>query len=339
MTSHLSDAMTTTEVDQTCTTNAKEVTSSYSFDAEFYVALAVLFIGIVGTAGNALVLYALVASKQHKKHLLIVNQNALDFFCSFFLVVVFILKLCKFHLSSSLGYWLCVLLLSEYPVWMGVHGSTINLVIITIDRYLKVVHPIWSRKYLRSWVIHCAMVLSWVLSFVYHSQVFLTTELVDDQCIGYLAAVQWLRFILGSILIMCFYVIILVIFIFCYGRILAAIRHQASVMAVHSGPGSSSAQAQSNQIQSNVIKTMVLVSTLYAITWLPMNVYYSLTMFMSEVSFNGPVYNVTMFIAFFYTCANPFIYATKFDAVRKVIMPMIPCKKDTIQPASGLGVV
>ena len=32
----------------------------------------------VGTAANALVLYALVASKQHKKNVLIVHQNALD---------------------------------------------------------------------------------------------------------------------------------------------------------------------------------------------------------------------------------------------------------------------
>jgi len=40
--------------------------------------------GVVGTIGNSLILYALVASKQHKKHAMSVNQNALDFFCCFF---------------------------------------------------------------------------------------------------------------------------------------------------------------------------------------------------------------------------------------------------------------
>jgi len=45
-----------------------------------------------------------------------------------------------------------------------------------------------------------------------------------------------------------FYMIILAIFIFCYGRILSTIRRQASVMAAHRGPGSSTAHAQTNQI-------------------------------------------------------------------------------------------
>jgi len=338
MTSHLSDAMTTTEVDQTCTTNGEGLTpSSYSFDTEFYFELAVVFIGIIGIAGNALVLYALIATKQHKKHVLIVNQNALDFFSSFFLVLVYILKLYYNHLSGSLGYWLCTVLLSEYPVWVGCHGSTINLAIITIDRYLKVVHPVWSRKYVRPWVIHCAAVSSWLLSIVPHTQVFLTTAVIDGQCIGYLAASDLTSLILGTLLLMCFYVIIMVIFIFCYGRILVAIRRQARVMAAHSGPGSTNFQALSNQIQANVIKTMILVSALFAITWLPMNVYVTVTMFVPELSFNGYLYYVAMFIAFLYTCTNPFIYATKFDAVRKVLLTMIPCQS-TIQPADETGV-
>jgi len=42
-----------------------------------------------------------------------------------------------------------------------------------------------------------------------------------------------------------------------------------------------------------------------------------------------------MFVAFSYISTNPFIYATKFDAVRKVLIALIPCKKSPIQPASG----
>lgn len=40
----------------------------------------VLVLGVVGSASNALILYALAAAKQHRKHVLIVNQNALDLF-------------------------------------------------------------------------------------------------------------------------------------------------------------------------------------------------------------------------------------------------------------------
>ena len=54
--------------------------------------------------------------------------------------------------------------------------------------------------------------------------------------------------------------------IFCYGRILVVIRRQASVMAAHSGPSTAQSQAQSKKIQTNIIKAMLLVSVLFAVT-------------------------------------------------------------------------
>jgi len=188
-TSHLSVAMTTTEVDKTSTTDG--MTSSFSVDAEFYFELAVAFMGVVGTAGNALILYALVASKQHRKHLLIVNQNALDLFSSFFLLVVYALKLCNLRLSGDLGLWLCITLLSEYPIWLGTNGSVINLAIVTADRYLKGVHPTRSRKCLRPWVIYCAVSFAWVASTAYCTVgLLMTSALVDGQCLGYSVFVE-----------------------------------------------------------------------------------------------------------------------------------------------------
>ena len=332
--SHLSVAMTMTEADVTHTTGGKGKTSAYSFDGEFYFKVAVILIGIVGIAGNAIILYAMVASKLHKKYVLIVNQNVLDLASCFFLVLLYALRLCNLHLSGVLGYWLCMIVLSELLLWCGTIGSIINLAIITIDRYLKVLHPIWSRKYLHSWVIYCALAFAWISSIVYNAiTVFLTTHFSDGECYGYsVFTSDWhLR---GYVIwyVLSFYFIILAIFIFCYWRILMAIRQQASVMAAHSGPGSSIAQAQSNQIQSNVVKTMVLVSAFYAVAWLPANIYFSLGIFDSSLTLMDARYYVCMFIAFLYNSANPFIYAAKFDAVRKVLTDMIPCKKNPVQP-------
>jgi len=81
---HLFVAMTMTKLAETQTTARNSMASSSVTSDEFYWAWAVLFWGVVRTARNDLILYALVASKQHKKHALIVNQNALDLFSSFF---------------------------------------------------------------------------------------------------------------------------------------------------------------------------------------------------------------------------------------------------------------
>ena len=342
--SHLSVAMTTDNVDKVHTTGGNSVTSSSSNNFEFYTQLAVVIIGVVGTVGNALVLYALFASKQHKKLILIVNQNAVDFFGSFFLAIVYIVKLCNLHLTGTVGYWLCTMLLSDNLVWIGTNSSVINLAAITVDRYLKVVHPVWSRKWLRPWLIYSAIAFAWIAGIVYNTTaVFTTSVVIDGVCYGYTdfgGDLQFRAYIIWYVV--SFYVVILVIFVVCYGRILVAVRRQARVMAGHSAAGSSTAQAQaqvqSNQIQSNVIKTMILVSAFYAITWGPANVYYILSLlnYPQDLTVNDSRYYATMFIGFLYTSANPFIYATKFSPVRKVLKCMIPCIKHTSGPGTTI---
>ena len=193
-----------------------------------------------GKAANALIIYALVASKQHKKHVLIVNQNVLDLFSSFFITVTYSLKLCNLYLTGALGNWLCVMLLSENLIFWGIMGSVLNLAIITVYRYLKVVHNIWSKKWLRPWVMYSAMAFAWLASIVYNTAVnAATSAVIDGVCYGiavFNSEVE--RMAIGIWYVMSFYVIIILIIIFCYWRILMTVRRQARVMAGHSAAGS-----------------------------------------------------------------------------------------------------
>jgi len=126
-----------------------------------------------------------------------------------------------------------------------------------------------------------------------------------------------------------FYVVILAIFLFCYGRILVVVRRQARVMAAHGGGhASNTAQDQSNNIQTSVIKTMILVSGLYTVTLAPIHVY-SLFKNFSKVTVSQNGTFVAMFVGYIYICVNPFIYATKFDPVKRVLLGLIPCKQNT----------
>jgi len=300
---------------------------------------AVIFIGVVGLVGNALILYALVASKQHKKHMLIVNQNALDLFSCCFLLIHYVMTVCNIYLTGTLGYWLCIMILGGNTMWWGTNGSMINLAIITIDRYLKVVYPIWSRKWLRPWVIYSAMAFSWFVGIVYNVVIVVfSSAVIDGVCYSYVFFESYVAEAVAFFLyFLFFYFVILAIFIFCYGRILVAIRRQAQVMASHNATGSNAAQAQSNKIQTNVIKTMIFVSAFYAIAYLPNMVYCLLgsVKLVSNLSLVDNVYYATEFLAFLYTSANPFIYAIKFDPVRKILVTMIPCKKTIVQSTSG----
>ena len=282
-------------------------------------------IGVVGIATNALILYALVASKQHKKHVLIVNQNALDVFGSFSFTITYSLKLCNIYLTGTIGYLLCTFLLSESLSWAGFVGSAINLATISIERYLKILHRTWSKKHIRKWMIYLAAAFAWIGALTYTlALVFSTTKVIDGVCYQFAfwesAMTRAAQMIWNFV---SFYVIILLIFIFCYWRILAVIRHQASVMAGHGPSGGSSY----GPIKASVIKTMVLVSVLFAIGQLPSYVLSIRGNLDPSAQLFDSVYYASLFIAFLYTCINPLIYATKLDPVKEILLRMIPCKK------------
>jgi len=240
-------------------------------------------------------------------------------------------------LVGASGYWLCLTLIGDGFVWWGLSGSVVNLAIITIDRYLKVVHHTWSKKRIHSWMIHAAMAFAWFAGIVTNTPtLFELSAVIDGVCYSwvlYKSIVDRIFTILWYIVF--FYVIILITFAYCYGRILAVIRHQAKVMASHSTSGSSTTQSQtqSHKIQTNVIKTMILVSAFYAMSWLPVNVYYVFVMMDPNLTYLSNFWYASIFVAFLYTTANPFIYATKFDPVRRVLRDILPSMKtSTVQP-------
>ena len=248
--SHLSVAMTEKRIETSQTTDVKGVASSSYIGDKLYWEWSVIFIAVVGLAGNGLILYALVVSKQHKKHMLIVNQNVLDLFSSIFLIITFAVQVCRFDLTGAVGYWVCIVILSENLVRWATNGSMVNLALITVDRYLLVVYPMRSKKWLRPWVIYSAMAFSWIVSIVYNSiLVIYSSTVIDGVCHAYATFDSFAANMISVIVyVLFFYLIILAIFIYCYGRILATIRRQASVMASHNTSGSSTAQTQSPSV-------------------------------------------------------------------------------------------
>ena len=88
---------------------------------------------------------------------------------------------------------------------------------------------------------------------------------------------------------------------------------------------------------------MIVVCAFYAVAWLPENVYYLLVELDAKLTFRESGYYAVVFVSFLFICLNPFIYATKFDPVKLVLLRLVPCKKydqsaaaaDAVQVAAG----
>jgi len=181
------------------------------------------------------------------------------------------------------------------------------------------------------WMIYMAMVFAWISGFVYNmSTVFDASVVINGVCYQYAV---WKnpesKLAFGFYYVFSTYVIVLLISVVCYGKILMAIRRQARVMASYNPAGSNTAETiQSNKFQSSAIKTMILVCAFYAVAWTPEKIPV-LLLDLDVINMSVPIlvgYYLGMFLGFLYICANPFIYATKFDPVRRILKDLILCK-------------
>jgi len=314
-------------------TTGSAVTKASPVDTNFYFLCAVVVMGIVGTAANGAVVYAMVASKQHKNYVLIFNQNVLDLVSCFFLSVSSVAKLCNIRLSGTSGYWLCLVLLSDASSWGPFLGSLINLAAITVERYVKVVHSTWAKQKLRKWTEYSTIALAWIGGIGVAVAVTVPTSIVvDGVCYP---AVHWnsrvAQTAFGIWYFLSFYVVILLVFVFFYWRILIAIRHHARVIAAQNAAAVSGAAQthHSKQIQIKIIKTMLLVSLLFVVTWTPGFVYTLLVNIHLNLTVREFGFSAVLIIGYLYICINPIIYATHFDPVKSVLIGFIPCKKTT----------
>jgi len=335
--SNLSGDMTTTT--DVTPISREDVNPLTSRDSNFYFSCAVLALGVVGTAANALILYAMVASKQHKKQLLIFNQNALDLFGSVFTIISYSLKLSNIYFVGFFGYFLCALVITDNIIWWGICGSMISLATISVERYVKVVHPQWSKKKLFKRLKYSAAAFTWIFSIIYMLAIsFPTTMVLHGACYPYYLFVDDVARVIQFLTdFFFFYLFVNLTCIFSYWRILIVIRRQARVMAAHSTAGSSTGQAQSKQIETSVIKTMILVTAFYALSFMP---FYIVALLANLSPTFVPTYSahgVSVFATFLYTCTNPFIYATSFNPVKKVLLDKLSCKKISEQASEHVA--
>jgi 7 transmembrane receptor (rhodopsin family) len=245
-------------------------TDVYKVDVAVTVFQAlVIFIGIIGTLANVIVLSTLVISVQPKKQAcnwLFINQMSLDLFSCVWLVISYSVKLYNPYLSGFSGFLICALVVGENFVWFGLTGSVTNLACISIERYLMINHLIWHKMHSRPWMTYVAMTFAWISGILQTQIAMLTTSVtVNGQCFP---LSEWPNYVLrtffGTWAFFINYFIILVIITYSYVRILVKVRHQSRVFAVQhaNNPLARTGKEINMRVQMNTVKTMILNTVL-----------------------------------------------------------------------------
>ena len=159
-------------------------------------------IGIVATVGlvicsvaviaNSVVLAVLVRARREigsTAHTLIANQSAMDLSASVFAMSSMILLFAHGYRYSGgkiVDGAICVLFQGGGLASSAMTAAIIGLVVITLERYFKIVHAIGHRKYYRYWMTKVGVALPWIGAMCLMLIPSLgTTRIVNGQCLRF----------------------------------------------------------------------------------------------------------------------------------------------------------
>ena len=178
---------TATENDSTEAANNRVVTRPRPMNLQFFDHLS-FTTGSIGSVANGFVLLALLFARQNRRkniNVFIINQTALDLLACMFLILTIIFR--GFETTSIPGKWIvCLLFDTNTVVAVASYSSIFGLVVITVERYVKIVHPVVHRNHYRRWMTFAGVILPWVDGVCcFLIPAWATVAMVDGKCLNF----------------------------------------------------------------------------------------------------------------------------------------------------------
>ena len=285
----------------------------------------VVALAIIGAMEKGSVCFLLVQLERKKRgstNLLIINQLCIDLFSCISALISFSTIQRTTNLTGVWGHIVCMFILNQMFFWMGLFGSATSIVMITFERFVKIVYPVTHKKYYRKILIYAAISVTWINGFIINVPVtVVSSNLVEGQCV-YVTLLPSAAYVIVVNLFNCIWEIILplMLLVYFYTRILLAILRSGKVH--HGGAASSGADETNTRIQRNITKVLIIVAAVFVISWTPWEIIYALYgfgYFQETYDEFQEVWAAATCIALLHVCANPFIYATQYDVVKSRI--------------------
>lgn len=192
-------------------------------------------VGIVGLLTNALVIIVLLAVPSLSKtgsSKFIINQSIVDALASAAIALSHrnIVQNFGFHLSymkdgDIQDEMLCRIWSTGMIHWTFMRVSTFNLVGLTLERYIKIVHPFFYRKHFSETKVKVVLVAPWILGFLYQIGVYYNfNDVKNGRCLTGQWPSKAVGMVLGVIQYLIAFLIPILMMLYSYTRMIIAIR-------------------------------------------------------------------------------------------------------------------
>ena len=304
--------------------------------------VAFALIASIGIVGNALAIFVIVqCSTMRKKfsNILILNQSTIDLATSLFMLVIKTTTGSDRNLSGLGGELYCRFWLTGFFLWSLMISSSYCLMVLTLERYVGVVHPLFHHTFLSKTKIFVFAGAAWwpgpilMLCFVIP-----TSGVIDGHCVVMDIYVnQTWKKACGVVLFVTQYLLPITVFITCYIRMFMRLRTQVHPLAPSIG---NEAALQKARARRNLLKTLFAVVVGYLLCNSFNQLMVLASTFGAPVDFSSYYYHVTVIAMFSNCCVNPFLYALKYQTYQKELRKLFcsrPAHVSTSAPLNSTG--
>ncbi|XP_072048065.1 galanin receptor type 1-like [Amphiura filiformis] len=283
---------------------------------EHDVALMIVnaFIGCCGLLGNGLVCFVLILRRRKFRSntgLLIFNQSLIDLISS---AVFSSLRFGPDSYALPSIFWsdaICKVWASEYILWSLFYVSTSNLVVISLDRYFAMCHPIRHRSTFTKRRVQFAMGAAWAIGFIYESYWIGLNHFMP---ITGACKPQWpnatVQMAVGILLFILEYLFPIFLMGFCYINIICVIHRRR-----HSNLNT---QVENFlRARKNVSITLCLVAVSFFVCWTPTEVSYLMFNCGWGYDFQSIFHDAVVVLVQLNLCVNPWIYSFKYEQFQR----------------------
>ena len=314
---------------------------------DYHICCNMEFSRIVGSAASVVGLFAMINNcivifvmYKLRNELLKINsiiylfqQSIMDAFSGFCLLLT------SGNLTQAFGYRVPLLtpgnVFHEYIIcrlWMGysfiltfTSASTFNLVLLTIERFIQVVHPLWHKRRMLPDIVKKSLVLPWMLGFFFRLPLAIYFGTIHDDGICYRESSQiYFVPIYAAIAYIMDLIMPLGIFIFCYVSILQRIKRiSRTIRAVAVTQASGHKTNHWSGVERNTLKTMIIVCILFTVTIIAGQIITFLYT-LNVISFTDEkVMLIPMTCIVLGSVVNPIIYMVQYRQVRNHFVSML----------------
>ena len=275
-------------------------------------------IGVVGITGNLLALIVFLGHKPLLKrpaNYFLVSQCTINLLVSIMLILTIMVD--GNHWSPSVVVLMCYLWNSRI-FFTGLFLSSIyNIALMTVERYLEIVHPIKHRLKISKGKVIASIIIGTLSCVII--KVFInipTVKVIKGICtIGNLPTFAELRIVIVANFLVEYFIPIIV-FAFCYAGMARSLRRISKITQ----PASDAAQPIDPKIsraRRNIIKMLFIVVLGFVICstfkqFLALSVVFG----DSSVDLGGVTYNVAQVLLYINCCNDPFIYGFYYEEFR-----------------------